>query len=74
MATTVRGKSIVEFILESVGQVICLLYRNLKAFRQIPVIFLQEERSLKITGNDNPRNKTSNFHNLIPGNIFPDPL
>ena len=44
---------ITELILEKAGPVILKTFLlELVAFRQIPVIFLQEE-SLKITGNDN---------------------
>ena len=51
---TVRAEIITELILERAGPVIFKTFLlELKAYRLIPVIFLQEERSLKITGNEN---------------------
>ena len=51
---TVRAEIITELILERAGPVIFkTVLLELIAFRLIPVIFLQEEESLKITGNNN---------------------
>ena len=50
---TVRAEIITELILERAGpDNFKTFILELKAFRLIPVIFLQEERRLKITGND----------------------
>ena len=51
--TTVRAEIITELILERAGPVIFkTVLLELVAFRLIPVNFLQEEASLKTTGND----------------------
>ena len=52
--STVRAEIITELVLERAGPVTCkTVLLELIAFRLILVIFLQEEESLKITGNDN---------------------
>ena len=51
---TVRAEIITELILERAGPVIFKTFLlELMALRLIPIISLQEEESLKITGNDN---------------------